>query len=104
MKRKKAELSQHEAAPPKKSPKQRCWETLQGWKAVDIGDEFLLGAEDGGFAGLEELDGAVFLQGSSYGVHACGYPPQQQLHVMCVYAFCQASSSTATAHWLSSFC
>lgn len=27
-----------------------------GWKPVDVGDDFLLGAEEGGFAGLEVLE------------------------------------------------
>ena len=28
----------------------------QAWKAVNVGDELLLGAEEFGFMGLEELD------------------------------------------------
>eukprot|EP00983_Pelagomonas_calceolata_P001252 42768-Pelagomonas_calceolata.AAC.3 len=29
---------------------------LEGWKPVDVGEDFLLGAEEGGFAGLEVLE------------------------------------------------
>lgn len=32
------------------------WDALSGWKAVDVGDDILLGAEEGGFAGLEVLE------------------------------------------------
>ncbi len=32
------------------------WEGGTGWKAVEIGDDVLLGSEEFGFAGLEELD------------------------------------------------
>jgi hypothetical protein len=32
------------------------WSNVEGWKPVDIGDDFLLGAEDGGFGGLEILE------------------------------------------------
>lgn len=32
------------------------WDGLEGWKQVAVGDDLLLGAEEGGFAGLEVLD------------------------------------------------
>ena len=32
------------------------WEGSAGWTAVDVGDDLLLGSEEFGFAGLEELD------------------------------------------------
>ena len=38
----------------KQAKKSALWSS-KGWKAVDISDEFLLGAEEGGFAGLEVL-------------------------------------------------
>lgn len=31
------------------------WDGLDGWKAVDVGDDLLLGADEYGFFGLEEL-------------------------------------------------
>lgn len=41
----------------RKSPSSgNYWNELSGWKSVDIGDDFLLGAEEGGFAGLEVLE------------------------------------------------
>ncbi|KAL4431591.1 hypothetical protein ABPG77_001433 [Micractinium sp. CCAP 211/92] len=35
------------------------WDGLSGWKAVDVGDALLLGSEEYGFCGLEELDGSA---------------------------------------------
>lgn len=35
------------------------WDTVEGWKAVEAGDDFLLGAEQYGFAGLEMLDASA---------------------------------------------
>ncbi len=32
------------------------WDYVKGWKTVEVGDEFLLGSEEFGFMGLEELD------------------------------------------------
>lgn len=32
------------------------WDNLEGWKPVEVGEEFLLGSEEYGFMGLEELD------------------------------------------------
>ena len=32
------------------------WEGAQGWRPVEVGDDVLLGSEEFGFAGLEELD------------------------------------------------
>jgi ATP-dependent RNA helicase DDX24/MAK5 len=32
------------------------WSSAQGWAAFDAADELLLGAEEGGFAGLEVLE------------------------------------------------
>jgi hypothetical protein len=34
------------------------WDNLQGWRQVDVGDDLLLGADEYGFCGLEELDGS----------------------------------------------
>ncbi len=51
------------------------WGSLTGWKAVDVGDDILLGAEEGGFAGLEILEDPAsiidpsFLKVSSPGRH-----------------------------------
>ncbi|GIL54325.1 hypothetical protein Vafri_9897 [Volvox africanus] len=50
-------------APAKKKRKQgpAFWDSLPGWREIEVGDEFLLGAEEGGFAGLEVLDDPVLL-------------------------------------------
>jgi len=32
------------------------WETVQGWRKVQVGDELLVGAEEYGFMELEEID------------------------------------------------
>ena len=32
------------------------WDTVKGWKQVEVGDEFLVGSDEYGFMGLEELD------------------------------------------------
>jgi hypothetical protein len=32
------------------------WDNTKGWKKVEVGDEILLGSEEYGFMGLEELD------------------------------------------------
>jgi len=32
------------------------WDNTEGWKKVEVGDEILLGSEEYGFMGLEELD------------------------------------------------
>jgi hypothetical protein len=32
------------------------WNNTKGWKKIDVGDEILLGSEEYGFMGLEELD------------------------------------------------
>ncbi|GLI61466.1 hypothetical protein VaNZ11_003859, partial [Volvox africanus] len=37
------------------------WDSLPGWREIEVGDEFLLGAEEGGFAGLEVLENPVVL-------------------------------------------
>lgn len=51
------------AKPAKKGRnKMSAWGSDKGWKAVSIGDEFLLGAEDGGFAGLEVLDDPTIIE------------------------------------------
>ena len=39
-----------------------------GWKPVDVGEDFLLGAEEGGFAGLEMLDDASIIDPSMLGM------------------------------------
>jgi ATP-dependent RNA helicase DDX24/MAK5 len=33
-----------------------AWDSLQGWKQVEVGDELLVGSDHFGFMGLEELD------------------------------------------------
>jgi hypothetical protein len=35
------------------------WSAVGGWKEVPTGDDFLLGAEEDGFGGLEVLEGAA---------------------------------------------
>lgn len=35
------------------------WDGLSGWKAVDVGDDLLLGSDEYGFCGLEELDASA---------------------------------------------
>lgn len=35
------------------------WESVKGWRPVDVGDELLLGADEYGFCGLEELDASA---------------------------------------------
>jgi hypothetical protein len=42
------------------------WGGSRGWKRVDIPDDFLLGAEEGGFAGLEILEDATILTAGVY--------------------------------------
>jgi len=37
------------------------WDALPGWKAVEVGEDFLLGAEEGGFMGLEVLEDASII-------------------------------------------
>jgi hypothetical protein len=52
------------------------WKGTEGWTEVEAGEEFLLGAEEGGFAGLEVLDGAALGEGAT----ACtprGQPPSE---------------------------
>lgn len=36
--------------------KSNGWDNVDGWKAVEVGEEFLLGSEEYGFMGLEEID------------------------------------------------
>eukprot|EP00198_Chlamydomonas_reinhardtii_P000631 XP_001689966.1 predicted protein [Chlamydomonas reinhardtii] len=38
------------------------WDSLPGWEEVEVGEDFLLGAEEGGFAGLEVLDDPAVLE------------------------------------------
>lgn len=40
----------------KSSKKHAPWEGDEGWRPVEVGDELLLGSDEFGFAGLEELD------------------------------------------------
>ena len=35
------------------------WDGLQGWRQVSVGDDLLLGADEYGFCGLEELDASA---------------------------------------------
>lgn len=37
------------------------WGSSEGWKTFDVTDELLMGAEEGGFAGLEVLDDVSLL-------------------------------------------
>jgi hypothetical protein len=39
-----------------KSSSKALWSSAEGWAAFDASDELLLGAEEGGFAGLEVLE------------------------------------------------
>lgn len=39
-----------------KSSSKALWSSAQGWAQFDAADELLLGAEEGGFAGLEVLE------------------------------------------------
>lgn len=32
------------------------WSNIEGWKAVEVGDEFFMAGDEYGFMGLEELD------------------------------------------------
>ncbi|GFR48029.1 hypothetical protein Agub_g9861, partial [Astrephomene gubernaculifera] len=48
-------------APARKKKRGNFWDKLSGWKEVEVGDDFLLGAEEGGFAGLEILDDPAVL-------------------------------------------
>ena len=41
------------------------WSGSKGWKSFDVGDEFLLGAEEGGFAGLEILDDPTIIDATA---------------------------------------
>jgi hypothetical protein len=43
--------------PAKKRSKTKPWRDGHGWQSVMVGDELLLGADEGGFAGLEVLEG-----------------------------------------------
>ncbi|KAG1662273.1 hypothetical protein FOA52_002162 [Chlamydomonas sp. UWO 241] len=43
------------------------WDTLGEWAEVDTGDDIIKGSSDGGFAGLEVLDGAVILDEHLFG-------------------------------------
>ena len=43
----------------KSDKKTTNWDSVQGWKTVDVGGDYLMGAEEYGFAGLEELDGSA---------------------------------------------
>ena len=40
----------------RKGSRKDVWDSVHGWKKVDIGEDFLVGSEEAGFMGLEELD------------------------------------------------
>lgn len=49
------------------------WDGLQGWRQVQVGDDLLLGSDEYGFCGLEELDaGALGERGCREGAAASG--------------------------------
>lgn len=54
--------------PRRKSSHSNVWESEEGWKSVEIDDDFLLGSEEAGFMALEELDPAA-LGKPSLGLH-----------------------------------
>eukprot|EP00798_Chlamydomonas_sp_ICE-L_P025416 gene25416-11075_t len=45
----------------KKAPTADYWDKLGDWKSVSANDDFLLGAEEGGFGGLEILEGCTII-------------------------------------------
>ncbi len=47
------------------------WEGLSGWKSVAVGDDLLLGSDEYGFCGLEELDASAL--GEQSGWHGVLY-------------------------------
>lgn len=52
----------------------RFWESDSGWKAVEVGDDVLLGAEEYGFAGLEELDPSCLGNKFISAIYTCFLP------------------------------
>lgn len=42
------------------------WGTSKGWKSFDVTDELLMGAEEGGFAGLEVLEDVSLIDSGGY--------------------------------------
>jgi ATP-dependent RNA helicase DDX24/MAK5 len=44
------------------SKSSQFWNAMKGWKPVEIDDDFLLGAEEGGFAGLEVLEDYTLIE------------------------------------------
>ena len=58
----------------RKRPARSPWDAAQGWKRVDIGDELLIGSEEGGFLELEELRPTP---GLLSGAHATAPPPAE---------------------------
>ncbi|GIL74089.1 hypothetical protein Vretimale_4961 [Volvox reticuliferus] len=62
--RSQSQVEASEAEAPAKKKRKRglaFWDSLPGWREVEVGDEFLLGAEEGGFAGLEVLEDPIVL-------------------------------------------
>ncbi|GIL99897.1 hypothetical protein Vretimale_4959, partial [Volvox reticuliferus] len=62
--RSQSQVEAAEAEAPAKKKRKRglaFWDSLPGWREVEVGDEFLLGAEEGGFAGLEVLEDPIVL-------------------------------------------
>ena len=43
------------------------WDQQEGWKEVEVGDDFLLGSDEYGFMGLEELDPSAIKGGVGVG-------------------------------------
>ena len=50
-----------------KKPSGDYWSSLGGWKSVEGGDDLLLGAEEGGFAGLEILEDPTLIDPAMWG-------------------------------------
>ena len=78
----------------KRSKGSNPWSSSEGWRAVDVNDEVILGAEEYGFAGLEVLDDISLLDPGGY------VDPS----LFCCYLFCgflrcdQVSYRTADRH------
>ncbi len=62
----------------KKKRQSPAWVSgTQGWKAVDVAGDILLGAEEGGFAGLEVLDDINLLTDLDLAGKAARTPPSR---------------------------
>lgn len=89
------EVDQHDQRPAQTMEKKRksrstpSWQADAGWKSVDVGDEFLLGAEEGGFAGLEVLEDYTILNDMQPTAGVCF---QRCTHASVLAAFYEASA------------